>query len=284
MKLSAAFQMGLLLFLLASNLWGQSEAEKAAANPIAKKLSFDYQSVFNFGLPGISTPAYAGALQPVLPVTIGPVNIINRPILPIIGLPKFRVTGDDFILGGLPVPPDIPPSGTLVDAAGLGDLTYQLMLSPAKPGRVIWGAGTALVFPTATNPLLGNGTFGIGPSVVALTQLGSKTMIGAVCFNVWSYARLKDHAATNNLALQYFVNHGLGKGWALATSPMITVNWRNSSGDRWVMPVGGGVNKVVQKKTMAFVLRLHAYAYAVKPSSSGSWQLMFSFEPIFPLK
>lgn len=47
---------------------------------------------------------------------------------------------------------------------GLGDFTYQLFISPANPGNIIWDVGPALTFPTATDPLLGNEIFAAGPA------------------------------------------------------------------------------------------------------------------------
>lgn len=47
-----------------------------------------------------------------------------------------------------------------------------LFLSPAKPAKLISGAGLVYVLPTATNKVLGKGKFSVGPSVVALVQPG----------------------------------------------------------------------------------------------------------------
>jgi len=39
-------------------------------------------------------------------------------------------------------------------------------LSPAKPGELIWGVGPTFTLPTATDKLLGNGKFSLGPAAV----------------------------------------------------------------------------------------------------------------------
>jgi hypothetical protein len=57
-------------------------------------------------------------------------------------------------------------------------------LSPAKPSKVIWGAAPAMVIPTATSTITGQGKLSLGPSLVLLAQpphwtLGcSQTMSG----------------------------------------------------------------------------------------------------------
>jgi len=55
---------------------------------------------------------------------------------------------------------------------GFGDMNPSFFVSPAKPGKIIWGAGPTVVLPTATNPVLGQGKRNMGPSVVVLAQPG----------------------------------------------------------------------------------------------------------------
>jgi hypothetical protein len=55
---------------------------------------------------------------------------------------------------------------------GLGDVQPSLFLSPAQPGKLIWGMGPVLQFPTATDDSLGQGKWGAGPTAVALVMHG----------------------------------------------------------------------------------------------------------------
>ena len=41
-------------------------------------------------------------------------------------------------------------------AFGLGDLNPTFFLSPAKPGKLIWGVGPTFTLPTATDARLGS--------------------------------------------------------------------------------------------------------------------------------
>ena len=70
---------------------------------------------------------------------------------------------------------------------GFGNMNPTFFLSPAKPGKLIWGVGPAFAIPTATNQILGQGKFSMGPSVVVLAQPGKWTL-GALVNNVWSIA------------------------------------------------------------------------------------------------
>ena len=106
-------------------------------------------------------------IQPVIPVRVGNWNLINRPILPLIDQPAL-VLGQD-------------------DETGVGDLNYQLFISPAEAGKWIWGVGPTLVIPTASNDALGTEKWSLGPSLVALTMPG-RWVIGGLATQVWSFA------------------------------------------------------------------------------------------------
>ena len=44
--------------------------------------------------------------------------------------------------------------------------------------------------------------------------------------------------------LQYFINYNFKGGLYLTSSPIITANWEAASGNKWVIPFGGGVGKI----------------------------------------
>ena len=46
---------------------------------------------------------------------------------------------------------------------------------------------------------------------------------------------------TNQFLLEPFVNYNLDNGWYLVTDMVMTANWMADSGNRWTVPVGGGV-------------------------------------------
>jgi hypothetical protein len=91
--------------------------------------------------------------QPIIPVTLSEKwNMITRTILPTIDMPS--------------------PASGIRSAFGLGDLNPTAFFSPASSGKLVWGVGPSLTFPTATDPLLGNGKFCAGPGFVAVYKPG----------------------------------------------------------------------------------------------------------------
>jgi hypothetical protein len=145
---------------------------KAAQNPVASLISVPVQDNFNFNISPADRTQGVLNIQPVIPARISENwNLITRVITPIIYQPIP------------PAPGQVIPQGV----HGLGDINPTFFLSPAKPSKVIWGVGPALVLPTATSVYLGQGKWSMGPSVVVLTQPGHWTH-GALVNNVWSYA------------------------------------------------------------------------------------------------
>ena len=157
----------------------QSQEEKtgelraAVQNPISSLISLPFKFTFDFGAD--NGDAQFVNIQPVVPVSIGDWNIVNRFIIPIGSV-------DGPITGQSNNPSPIPGDG----ASGLGDINYSAFLSPAKVGKLIWGAGASLSLPTASDDQLGAGKWSAGPTAVVLGQpkWGS---IGLLARQIWSF-------------------------------------------------------------------------------------------------
>jgi hypothetical protein len=238
------------------------ELAKAVQNPVASLISVPIQNNSNFGVGTYNRTQDVLNIQPVIPLTLGSNwNLITRTIQPIVWQPY--------------------PAATTGGQYGLGDMNPSFFLSPAKPGKVIWGAGPTFVIPTATNSILGQGKLSIGPSALALMQPGPWT-VGALVNNVWSVAGSGGRPLVNQMLLQYFVNYNLKKGWYISISPILTANWRASAGNVWTVPVGGGVGKIAKLGYQPVNLSVAAYGNAVSPSGSSSWSVRVQIAFLFP--
>ncbi len=200
---------------------------KAAQNPIASLISVPVQNNNNFGIGPDGRVQDILNIQPVIPVRVSQNwNLVSRIITPII----YQPTVSQPINQG---------------AYGFGDLNPSFFFSPAKPGKIIWGAGPAVVLPTATNPFLGQGKWSIGPSIVVLEQPGKWTL-GALVNNVFSFAGQSRRPDVNQMVFQYFINYNLQHGWYITWQPTLTANWEATNGGRWVVPFGGGVGRIMK--------------------------------------
>lgn len=133
------------------------DLQKATQNPVASLITVPIQNNSNFNIGSFDRTQNVINIQPVIPSNLSENwMLIARVIQPIVWQPYTnQTTGGEF---------------------GLGDMNPTFFLSPAKPGKLIWGVGPAFVIPTATNTILGQGKLSMGPSVVALVQPGKWTL------------------------------------------------------------------------------------------------------------
>jgi hypothetical protein len=249
---------------------------KATQNPVASLISVPMQNSANFDVGPFDRTQNVLNIQPVIPVRISENwNLITRIIQPIVWQPY-----PDSIAGG---------------QSGFGDMNPTFFLSPAKSSKLIWGAGPAIVIPTATSKLLGQGKFSMGPSVVALTQPGNWT-IGALVNNVFSIVGSSHRPAVNQMLLQYFVNYNLKKGWYITSSPIVTANWHSqasgdaangndtTSGGVWTAPFGGGAGRIMRLGFQPVNITAQFYGNAVHPKGASSWGMRLQIALLYPKK
>lgn len=84
------------------------------------------------------------------------------------------------------------------------------------------------------------------------------------------------------MTFQYFINYNLGDGWYLTTSPTITADWEKSSSDRWTVPLGGGIGKMVRFGNQPVDFKLQAYSNIEKPDGGPDWTTMLAVKFLFP--
>lgn len=233
---------------------------KAAQNPVASMISVPFQNNANFGIePGSRTQNILN-IQPVIPAALSTDwNLIIRWITPIVWQP-------------LPAPSPAPEVGVY----GFGDMQPSFFFSPRKTSKLIWGAGPVFQLPSATDSRLGQGKVGAGPTIVGLTQPGSWT-VGALVNNVWSVAGSGSRPDVNQMTLQYFINYNLEKGWYLGSQPIVTADWEKLNRDRWALPFGGGIGRVMRFGMQPVNVQLGFYANAIHPAGASPWSMRATF-------
>lgn len=236
-------------------------------NPISSLISLPFKFTFDYGAPN-GEASYLN-IQPVVPVTVGSWNLVNRLIVPLIDSPGAITTPN--------TPNPIPGNG----ATGLGDINYSLFFSPVKYDKWIWGAGPSFTFPTATDDQLGSDKWSAGPTAVALSQPQWGSM-GMLVRHLWSYAGKDNRADVNQSLIEPFVNYNLPQGWYLITDLIITANWDAPSDQRWTVPLGGGAGKLFKIGSQAMNARIEAYYNVEKPDSAPDWQWGFTIQFLFP--
>src|SRR5262245_61568618 len=126
-------------------------------------------------------------VQPVVPLPIGK-NwlIVSRTIVPFTSIPLTQFT----------------------KSTGIGDIQEQAYFTSAHPGNFTWALGPVFSFPTATNPVIETGQWGLGPTAVGLVMPGP-WVIGTLINNVWRIGGAAHGHVLNTFTLQPFINYNL---------------------------------------------------------------------------
>jgi hypothetical protein len=236
--------------------------QKATQNPVASLISVPVQNNSNFSIGPDDRTQDVVNIQPVIPARISENwNLITRIIQPIVWQPyPNQNTGGEY---------------------GLGDMNPTFFLSPAKPGKLIWGVGPTFIIPTASSDITGQGQFSLGPSIVLLTQPGHWT-IGTLASNVWSVAGESGRAPVNQFLIQYFLNYNLKKGYYITLQPIITANWMASPSNVWTVPFGGGIGRIMKLGFQPVSLTAQFYGNAHTPAGGSPWSMRLQIAFLFP--
>ncbi len=246
----------------ASEHYDEEDLAKTIQNPLANLVNLPLQFNFNNGVGPDDRRFFNLNVQPVIPYPGEKWNIITRTIIPVNSIPQ----------------------GTTDSTFGIGDINLSLFWSPAKASALTWGAGPAIVLPTASNPeLLGSDKLSVGPTGVIFYGIGKWTL-GAVASNVWSVAGNSDRPDVNFFVFQWFANYNLPKAWAVGTAPIITCDWEATSGNECTIPWGLQVSKVTHFGSRPVNLLVGYYTNSTQPDGSAEHQARVQINFMFPQK
>ncbi|MFC1578914.1 hypothetical protein ACFL3Y_00810 [Pseudomonadota bacterium] len=281
--------VGLSLVLGAGSAWADTAAKSAdevakeLANPAGSlaSLNFNMQyQTFQGDLPGADSQDSSSLIfQPTMPFSVGDKGrrIIFRPAVPVLfDQPVFEAGEGEF--------DDLNTN--------LGDITFDLVYAgteitdKATKSGFLWGVGLAGTVPTATNNALGGDQWRFGPEVFG-GIIRSWGIVGALVSNQWNLgggdgglgSNDQDYSATT---AQYFYAYGLGNGWQIAASPIITYNWKAEDSDQALaLPVGAGLAKTMSFGDNNWKFQGQVQYYVEQPDAFGpEWLFKFTVTPV----
>lgn len=260
----------LIAGMLCSMGYAQEKAEQSASdlakktqNPVADLISLplQYNTFFETG-PKAKTQNSL-LIQPVVPMSFNEDwNFIARTIIPLLAQPPM-IDGQNR-------------------NHGLANVQFQGFFSPKEGvGDWIVGLGPYLEFPTNSGPdnRFGSDNWSVGPAFIAL-KMDGPWVYGGLVTQLWSYAG--NDSEVNLTAIQPFLNYNMEGGWYLSSAPTITANWSATSSQRWTIPIGGGIGKVLQIGKQPVNASVKAYHNLEAPASGADWQMQFQVQLLFP--
>lgn len=240
-----------------------AELAKKLANPIASLISVPLQYNYDeYG--GLNDGASVSRLniQPVIPFSLSDDwNLITRTIVPL-------VDQQDFPLAAM-------------NESGLGDIVASQFFSPKAPTARgwLWGAGPVWLLPTASDEVLGGEQWGVGPTVVALKQIGPWTA-GFLGNHIWSVAGDNDRADINATFLQPFVSYITKTKTTFGVNTESTYDWQNEA---WSVPVNASVAQLLKIGPQIIQITLGGRYWAESPDNGPEdWGLRAQLTFLFP--
>jgi hypothetical protein len=232
------------------------------SNPVANLISVPFQENIDFGM-GAGGDGFKSTLniQPVVPISVGEDwSLILRTILPVAW--QEGVTGPDE------------------DQFGLGDTLQSFFFSPKQPGSsgIVWGAGPAFLYRTATDSALGGGKWGAGPTIVVLKQSGKNT-IGLLANHIWSIAGDDTRADVSATFLQPFFSHTTASATTFSLNTEASYDWL---GEQWVVPVNVTVTQLTRIGNQRISIGGGLKYYAEKPAGGPDWGVRLVLTLLFP--
>jgi hypothetical protein len=241
-----------------------SELSRQLSNPVTSlwSLTFEFN---NYQLEN-GEWNYNLLFEPVLPIGLTKdLNLITRPVIPLYNS----------------VPHETVP-GEFERTTGFGDIILLELLSPAHSGHWILGAGPTFIFPTATSDFTGQGKWHAGPSFV-VGYLTKKFILGVFPQQWWSFAGDSSRPDTSQMNLQPFAAWFFGEGWRVAYSGNILADWKAPSNNRWTVPIGVELGKVVKLGRVPVNIAIGVQYMPIRPDNVGQeWNFQLLLVPVIP--
>ena len=245
----------------------ETELAKEVQNPVSDltRVGFTNTTVGGAGRSNFTTNGFL--LQADTTKRFGDWALLNRLSVPLLYIPASGITeetGSSF---------------------GLGDIEYTGFLARDETKRLlksIGGIGPTFIFNTASEDGLGTGKWSVGPTV-AFARILDTWVVGAIVSNRWSFAGDAKRRRVNQFLLRPFVNYNFVNGWYLTSTPVMTANWDRASRNRWLVPIGGGVGKVLfrgEKRPMNLVLQ--GFYFIETPDLGPDWSVRLRVRILFP--
>ncbi len=226
------------------------ELAKQLANPIASLISLPLQTNFDHGIGVNDGSKYVLNVQPVVPLKVGQnLNLITRWIMPIVS--QYNIVG-----------PGLTQSG-------LGDAVISAFFSPINTqSGLTWGVGPVFLVPLGGSDFLSAKQFGVGPTLVALTQKNGWTY-GGLANQIWGTGG-DDKIEINQLFINPFLTYNWKSGAGVSAVLEWTQNWAQDNSVLILMPLFSGVTSFgKQKVSLALGPRFNLVAPEAIKSNFG---------------
>ena len=241
------------------------ELRDLARNPVGDAIKIPFVESINFEAGPYDRTSNSLQLQPVIPWHLSKNWLL---------VPRIVATAVAY-------EPDVAQmhGGT----TGAGDTVATFFFTPFHARKLIWAVGPSLLIPTAADNKLGTGKWDMGPSAALLVEPDSG-FAGVVVQNIWSLPGHNSRASVDQIQIETQLSYNLPHGWYLVAAPTINADWTQATGQRWLVPFGGGAGRTFNIRNQAIDSNVALYYNAIRPASQPfpRWQLSLQLTLLYP--
>jgi hypothetical protein len=183
--------------------------------------------------------------------------------------------------GGLPGQPGNPSPEPGNRVFGISDLLHASFRTAPTSGKWIFGIGGMISVPIASDSRLGSGKWSAGPAFRVAYRSGPWN-IGAFGGQIWSFAGDDNRRDVSQFIVRGAIRRQLPNNWYFVSAPIITSNWK-AVGEKWLLPVGGGIGKVFDVGRNPWAVSVQGYYNAIKPIAAPDWYVRLAVVAAIPL-
>ena len=208
------------------------------------------------------------------------------------GWGNYGVTNISYIeVADYPVPvpgmppgnPEPDPDGLVLGDTGINDLLTAFLFAKKGEhhGPHHFGWGFSAQFPTGASETLSSGKYSLGPAV-EYEYIGDRLFIAVVALQLWSVAGDDDRKDVNMMMIKPMITWDFNEKWKAVYMPYgISAYWNKSSGQKWYVPLGGGIQRQfnIGQNPSAFSVQL--FKNVVRPDDGAEHDFRLMLEVNF---
>ena len=211
-------------------------------------------------------------------------RIVTRMNFPInLGEPTYFTPTRDYVEWGIRQDADILPNGNpWFDGHGhLSDISWDVAWGGVNENGWITGIGIAGVLPTGQDGSIERDQYLLGPDLT-LGKVSDWGILGARLRHLTDVADVVDTIdySTNETHLEVFFNYPLNNRWSIVSSPTLVYDWEATSGNHLLLPLGGGVSRMMRWFGVPVKMDMELEYYVASADTFGpEWLARFSLSP-----
>ncbi|MGB5485775.1 MAG: hypothetical protein WBN06_00080 [Lysobacterales bacterium] len=166
------------------------------------------------------------------------------------------------------------------------DVTFDLTYGGVNESGRILNYGVAGILPTSSDTSNNRQQFIMGPAV-NIGKITDWGVYGVLASHIIDLIEKRDKGApdTTQTTLQVYFSYDLGRGWQLISNPVITYDWEGDKGNKFNLPLGGGIAKTIKIGKIPLRFTAEAQYFVASTDRFGpDWLYKFSVSPIMPSK